>query len=182
MPVQCALVFSQQLSSAEFCLKVQATHLELPSHLRAHSDTSPSLEMPPATLLPPHRYSPCQILPDKRVKVKIRIKHLAKCEYLKIVSKYDTCRKVDIHSVRTATLLRLVPTAVHVTLRLLWRYSPWNIVSTVAFFWVLEPGVFIAFLEASLLTGFNSVLWAIVCSVGKVSVASLIVLKACTIS
>ena len=62
------------------------------------------------------------------------------------------CSFVEIQSVSTATLLRLVPTAVHVAVRLLRRNGLWHFVSTEAFVCVLHSRICVPFLKTSILT------------------------------
>ena len=84
---------------------------------------------------------------------------------------------VNIYSVGTATLLGLVPTAVHVAL----SNQPlrlWKLVSAEAFLGVLHAGVFVAFLRASLHAEGNGVLVRVVSFVGENPFTILIILIA----
>ena len=92
------------------------------------------------------------------------------------------CSFVKIQSVSTATLLRLVPTAVHVAVRLLRRNGLWHFVSTEAFFCVLNSSIFVAFLETSLLAERNGVFVRVMRFVGKNPFTTLIIHKADTVS
>ena len=91
---------------------------------------------------------------------------------------HPVCTCVEIQSVSTATLLRLVSTAVHVTVRLLRGDCLWHFVSTEAFLGVLHAGVFVAFLRASLHTEGNGVLVRVVGFVGENPGTILIILVA----
>ena len=81
------------------------------------------------------------------------------------------------YSVSSATLLTLVPAAVHVAL----SNQPlelWKFVSTEAFLGVLHSGVFVAFLRTSLDTEGDVVLVRVVSFVGQNPGTTLIILVA----
>ena len=63
---------------------------------------------------------------------------------------------IDIHSVTAAALLRLVPRAVHLTLRVL-RNFPRSVVSTPAALRELNPGILVVVLKTRFLTTFYCV-------------------------
>ena len=96
--------------------------------------------------------------------------------------KKATCVFINIHSVSTATLLRLVPTAVHVALRFFWCNFLRSVVSTEAFLRELNPGIPVVLLKTSLFALFYCVCGGKVCFIGKISQTSFIIHKTLAIN